>query len=197
MRAIVRGVVIYACALAVTACGGSSSHGAHHTTTASRASYSDLIGAGDDLLAQNRLGAAIQVLTEAVTESPDQVAGHYDLGLALERAGRPVLAKRQYQRALGIDPRYAPALNNLALLLLARDPVLATFYFTRLNHVRPHVPAVLLHLGLLLAAGARTPGIASKRDLREAVRRDPALAAQIPPNLRPYLGLHASAQHHR
>jgi Flp pilus assembly protein TadD len=47
---------------------------------------------------------------------PDSAIAHSDLGGALAEAGKRDEALRETQRALEIDPDYAPAKENLARL---------------------------------------------------------------------------------
>ncbi|HEY8901131.1 MAG TPA: SH3 domain-containing protein [Chthoniobacterales bacterium] len=64
--------------------------------------------------------AARQLETTVATGQPS-AEQFYDLGLAYEKAGEPVSAALNYQRALLLDPGLKPARNSLALLAAAHN----------------------------------------------------------------------------
>jgi Tfp pilus assembly protein PilF len=57
---------------------------------------------------------SIRWLTEALSRQPKQPPTHYYLGLALQRAGEPVKARAALEQAVSLDPRFAPAYEELA-----------------------------------------------------------------------------------
>jgi Flp pilus assembly protein TadD len=63
-----------------------------------------------------RLPLAIQNLREILQRHSNYSAGYVLLGTLYEQSGSIAEARQAYQKALEIDPNYAPALNNLAWL---------------------------------------------------------------------------------
>ncbi len=61
----------------------------------------------------------LRLWRDVIAKCPDNHVAHQNLGLVLERRGRPAAARAAYQRALALEPDYTPALNNLAMLKLA------------------------------------------------------------------------------
>jgi tetratricopeptide (TPR) repeat protein len=62
------------------------------------------------------LPGAEQAFREAGTRDPVNAQYAYNLGLALERQQKREAAVAQYQHALELDPRFAPARQRLAEL---------------------------------------------------------------------------------
>jgi Tfp pilus assembly protein PilF len=179
LRVLALGVLA---ALALTACGGSDKKSST-STTRPKASFAALIGAGMDLLRQGNTTAAEQLFAQAVARDPTNPVGHYDLGVALQRAGNSHGALRQYRLAVAHDARYTPALFNEAVLMAPRDPALAIFYYRRIVAIRPNSSTAFLNLGLLEAAH-RYPRRSVLASLRRALALDPRLRADIPARLR-------------
>ena len=59
---------------------------------------------------------AMEHLEQALRINPDSAEAHYDLGVALEQAGRVGEAVEHYQQALRIKPGYTEARSALARL---------------------------------------------------------------------------------
>ena len=66
-------------------------------------------------------------MTEAITHweqalriKPDYAEPHYNLGVALEQAGKPKEAIGHYEQALRIKPDYVKAQNSLARVRAAQ-----------------------------------------------------------------------------
>lgn len=98
-------------------------------------------------LQRGNLTRARQLLRRAIRLNPDLAQPHHGLGVLAERELRPDLAQEHYQDALGIDPGFAPARQNLAALFL-EDCLFedALVQFRRLYEVAPE--SVLGHRGL-------------------------------------------------
>ena len=64
---------------------------------------------------------ALARLDEAVKRNPKNLAAFVLSGILRERRGDTEKAERAYQQALALDPRFAPAANNLAVLYSERD----------------------------------------------------------------------------
>lgn len=162
-------------ALAVCGCGDSSK-----STASSGADYSTLVGAGVALLGKGNVGAAEQLFTQAIAKDPDAPVGHYDLGVAYQRAGDVNDALVQYSRALLVNSHYVPALFNQAEIYSSRNPLLAMFYYRQVIRIQPRSPTAFLNLGLLEYPSDQAQALP---DLARAVQLQPSLRAQVPPPL--------------
>ena len=83
----------------------------------------------DFILAENNLRRALAIQKELATEiwrlqdllkdNPDNVELHFQLGNLYFRKGDQRQAMQRYKKALQLDPKFVPALNNLALVTAA------------------------------------------------------------------------------
>ena len=81
------------------------------------------------ILAQNNLKRALAIRRELATEisrlqqflkdNPDNVESHFQLGNLYYRKGDQRQAIQQYKKALQLNPKFVPAINNLALVTAA------------------------------------------------------------------------------
>jgi len=91
--------------------------------------------------------AAIRLLEQTLVKSPRDVKARTLMGMALSAAGRLDEAGRQFSRALRINPRFAPALKNLAVNEMALNQVpKARLLFEQLLEMTPGDPVA--HLAL-------------------------------------------------
>ena len=67
---------------------------------------------------QNKAAKAIEEYTTAIQKSPNSLEAHMALGIIYHAQKQYDKAKEAYQKALRINPRFAPAANNLAYLYL-------------------------------------------------------------------------------
>jgi tetratricopeptide (TPR) repeat protein len=83
-----------------------------------------LINVGLQREAQGQLDAAIELYRHALQNAPDLVAGHYNLGHALQTQGRTADAVRSYEEALRRDENHAASRRNLAAIrpAILNDP---------------------------------------------------------------------------
>jgi Flp pilus assembly protein TadD len=63
---------------------------------------------------------AIQEYTTAIQKDPNSLSAHMALGILYGIQKKYDKAKESYQKALKIDPKFAPAANNLAYLYAER-----------------------------------------------------------------------------
>jgi tetratricopeptide (TPR) repeat protein len=70
-------------------------------------------------LQKGELGPAMQLLDSFLKQAPRDLKARTLMGLALSAAGKQEEAHRQFKQALEIDPRFAPALKNLAVTEMA------------------------------------------------------------------------------
>jgi tetratricopeptide (TPR) repeat protein len=131
-----------------------------------------LIEQGNQLLAQEKFLEASEKFEQAVAISPDQEDLHYNLAIALAKAGKRDEAKKHYEEALRIFPEYAEALNNLGNLLMAEskfDEAIGRF-----TEAIKHAPSNASYHNNLGTAYARQRKLAEATlEFEQAVKLDP------------------------
>lgn len=80
-----------------------------------------LLARSRGLLGAGRYDEAVHALESAVHRQPDFPDLHNLLGLSLSLAGEPLRAESHLQRALELNPNYAEAHLNVAILLFERS----------------------------------------------------------------------------
>ncbi|MDP2653018.1 MAG: tetratricopeptide repeat protein [Candidatus Omnitrophota bacterium] len=117
------------------------------------------------------------LLERAVAADPRFYEAHYNLGFLLWEQGQedPRAAWDSFHKALAVNPRFAPAINGLGRICLARrDLDLAKFYFEHAIRVDPSYPHSYENLGsLYMSAGLYDD---AKNAYLQAIRRRPSLA---------------------
>ncbi len=79
-----------------------------------KASRDEMISAVKNLLVYGKAEDAMALLQRIVGENPDDPEAYNLLGLLMEVKGDMLAAQRMYRAALGLDPTYEPARENLA-----------------------------------------------------------------------------------
>jgi tetratricopeptide (TPR) repeat protein len=69
---------------------------------------------------EHRCSDALQIFDEALIHFPQDAALHFNRAIAFEDLGRSADAEQSYRRCLDLDPSYADAHHNLAMLLEKR-----------------------------------------------------------------------------
>jgi tetratricopeptide (TPR) repeat protein len=177
-------IVVVALACGLTACSNSPSSTAS-TTTSQPASYATLVAAGITLLKMNNVSAARQLFQQAIEAQPGEPVAYYDLGVTYQDGGDIKGALKEYVLAGRADPTYVPALYNRATIYRTVNVPLAIYLYQQVIHLQPDSPTAYLGLGLLQvnSKGARVKSQAMS-DLRQAVKLEPSLLADVPANLR-------------
>ena len=97
---------------------------------------------------------------------------HLLFGAALQRLGRPVSARREFERAAALSPKDADALTAVAVGHFAKDrPAQAFSRLGPLTRRFPQAATVRFHLGLLLVWMGSVED--AKRQFRLAQRAEP------------------------
>jgi tetratricopeptide (TPR) repeat protein len=147
-------------------------------------SASSLLNQG--LTAENsgQLQQAVNDFTAADKANPVSPIGYYDLGVIYqEHLNNPTKAAENYNKALLANPKYKPALYNLAILNTKSNPQQAINLYNQLLAINPKDPTVNFNLGLLLdAQGQTSQGTA---DLNKALIYNPSLRNRIPAGITP------------
>ena len=94
---------------------------------------------------------AIEQYTRLLEKNPGQVTAHMMLGILMDARGQYDEGATHYRKALEINPRYAPAANNLAYHLVRRtDKADEALSWARVaKEVMPEDPAIMDTLGLV------------------------------------------------
>ena len=115
--------------------------------------------------------AAIAPLQKFVAEQPDVAFAHFQLAYAYTALKREEDARREYERAMALDPKMPEAPLNLGVLLLPRDPAAAVAPLRRAVELLPSQSRPRFLLGLALEKSGDLPGAADQ--LEGALRLDP------------------------
>jgi tetratricopeptide (TPR) repeat protein len=108
-----------------------------------------------DAIRRGDADAAVAVLTPGLRDQPDDLRARTLLGMAFSAAGKRAEATREFERALRLNPKYIPALRNLAANEMASaDVVHAKTHFEQVLQLDPQ--DTLAHLALAdIALAAR------------------------------------------
>lgn len=157
-----------------SACGRGEPTGAEQARTLSEGLRAHSAG---------RLDEAARLYGDVLEHDPDNKFAHYNLGL-IEQIRGGGRAEAEYREALRIDPNFAPALFNLAIIRAQAGSVQeAIDLYRRVIGVDPKHADAHLNLGFLLREiGQNAEGDA---ELAKATELDPSLASRIPPSPTP------------
>jgi Tfp pilus assembly protein PilF len=126
---------------------------------------------------------ATQDYLAAIAKDPTNKFAHYDLGVIYQSQHDATNAAIEYNKALLIDPKYQPALFNLAVLQTSSDPQTAIGLYRRLLQINANDPNVNFNLGLVLISnGQPAEGHA---DLQKAIQISPSLRSRVPAGITP------------
>jgi tetratricopeptide (TPR) repeat protein len=125
---------------------------------------------------------AIEQYTRLLEKKPDLAVPHMMLGILMDARGLHDEAAQHYQKALDINPRHAPAANNLAYHLIQRtDKVEQALAWARLaREVLPEDPAIMDTLGLVyLKKGLVDYAIIEFKDSLERSANNPVVLLHL------------------
>jgi len=99
--------------------------------------------------AQGKLDDAVKEYEGLLVKNPKMVSAHFILGMIHENRRNTDKAKERYQEALKIEPKFAPAANNLAYILLEQggDIDEALGYAQTARESAPEDPSIADTLG--------------------------------------------------
>jgi len=118
---------------------------------------------------RRRLDAALDAYRDAQLVNAERPESHLNIGLAEMAQGKVAMARKAYQQALALDPRFAPAYANLADLYraLGSDAEAEETLLVGLDQV-PENAALTHALGLLnIRKNRRRDGLAALRRASE------------------------------
>ncbi len=137
------------------------------------------------LLAQQKgnLTSAISYYNQVIAANPSN-EGHYttyayyNLGVLYTSQGNNTIALGEYANAVQSDPKYLPALFNLAVLETPTDPSGALATYDKILAIKPHDSNTLFNAGLLhLQLGNKKLAVSM---VKEAIKYSPSLASRVP-----------------
>jgi superkiller protein 3 len=96
-----------------------------------------LLQQANDAIDKMDFAAALDPLQKYVAQRSDEAYPHFQLGYAYAGLKRPDDAKREFSRAITLDPKMAAAYQNLGLVLMDSDPGSAADAFRHAADLRP------------------------------------------------------------
>lgn len=163
--------------VAAAACGGGSPSGVAAGTSPGAQQVRTLLTQG--LAAQNagNLGTATADYNQILAQQPANQYALYDLGLVEQEQNDTVDAETHYRAALAVNPNFAPALFNLAIVVTPSSPTEAQALYGQVIALQPNDAAAHLNLGFVLQGlGKKATALA---EFRKAVAIDPSLAKRL------------------
>ena len=155
----------------LAACGGGAKSDAQIA--------SDALSAGLRAQAQGRTAEAAADYKNVLAHDARNKFAYYDLGLIQQNSGQSAAAEQNYRACLQVDPNFAPALYNLAILRTGPSPLEAEQLYRHAISVQPNNAPAHLNLGFLLRSLGRADE--GNTELRTAVALDASLAQRIAP----------------
>jgi hypothetical protein len=150
----------------------------NHFTRVSSGTAKALLREGVAAAARGNLALARTDFGAILSVDPANTDAYFDLGVVDQKAGLSGLAATEYQQATFLDPRFAPALVNLAVLTAPTAPSKAIALYRRVLAIKPSDPDTEFNLGLLLVRTGRSAE--GQTMLENAVHTDPSLRAKLP-----------------
>jgi Flp pilus assembly protein TadD len=106
-------------------------------TTTKEDPFAPLLLKATDAIDKNNFADALDPLQKYIAERPDEPYAHFQLGYAYSGLKRFPEAKSEFQRAITLDPKMAPAHLNLGLVLMDTEPAAAAQAFLRAADLLP------------------------------------------------------------
>jgi tetratricopeptide (TPR) repeat protein len=120
----------------------------------------NLLTAAQDAAAHQDYDTAAAKYQEFLEKKPDDATVHYNLGYVYSAMRRPADAKGEYEKAISLDPKMAPAYQNLGLTLIPSDPAAAVGPLQHAAELEPGNARTKWLLGTALeATGKVAPAI--------------------------------------
>ena len=96
-----------------------------------------LLQQANDAIDKMDFAAALDPLQKYIAQRPDEPYPHFQLGYAYAGLKRADEAKQEFSRAITLDPKMAPAYQNLGLVLMDSDPTAAATAFLHASELQP------------------------------------------------------------
>jgi Flp pilus assembly protein TadD len=111
-----------------------------------------LLTAAQDAVNKQDYASAAQDYQAYLAKKPDDAVVHYDLGYAYTAMQKPADAKSEYEKAIALDPKMAPAYQNLGVTLIPSDPAAAIAPLQHAAELMPDDARTKWLLGIALEA---------------------------------------------
>ncbi len=162
MNISVKTLVFFALGISSIAAGGSSAQTV--STTKKRipqdtaaVALNNLLTAAQDAASRQDYATAAAKYQEFLAQKPDDATVHYNLGYVYSAMQRPADAKDEYEKAISLDPKMAPAYQNLGLTLIPSDPAAAIEPLQHAAELEPGNARTKWLLGTALEAAGKLP----------------------------------------
>jgi Tfp pilus assembly protein PilF len=175
-RVILCSLVFAVLGLALTACGTSPK--APSKTSTKKSTVEVTLARALRELAQKNFAPAVADFLAVVKADPANHVAWFDLGVIAQQAGQYTQAANDYISSLGHDPRYVPALYNLAILETPTHPKTAAELYQKAIAVEPNDAEAHLNLGFVFDSLGEDQ--AGYLQFLRAVKLDPSLHSRVP-----------------
>ena len=122
----------------------------HRVQDPEATALNNLLAAAQGAMEQKDFAAAAQNYQEYLAKKPDDANIHFQLGYAYTALQKFPDAKIEYEKAIALDPKMAPAYLNLGLTLLDSDPAAAVEPLQRAVELSPNQAEPKYFLGAAL-----------------------------------------------
>jgi tetratricopeptide (TPR) repeat protein len=148
--------------------------------TADAVQIPELYAQAETLVRQDRWDEGIALLRQVLAAEPENVKAHNLMGIALSGKGDVSGAGAEFERAVRIDPRFVPALKNLAINELAQNKVgEAQRHLSSAQEIVPDDPMIQAYLGDIAYSQHRYKTAAQHLQKAGDFLRNPAAAARL------------------
>lgn len=121
---------------------------------------------------RNDYQAAVQAYQEYLAKKPDDATVHYDLGCVYTAMQKPADAKAEYEKAISLDSKMAPAYQNLGLTLLTTDPAAAVAPLQKAAELLPQDARTKFLLGSALELSGKLAPAIEQYEAAEKIDKD-------------------------
>jgi tetratricopeptide (TPR) repeat protein len=116
-----------------------------------------LLQQANDAIDKMDFAAALDPLQKYIAQRPDEPYPHFQLGYAYAGLKRRDEAKSEFSRAIALDPKMAPAYQNLGLVLMDSDPAAAADAFRHAAELQPTESSPRFLAGYSLERAGKLP----------------------------------------
>jgi Flp pilus assembly protein TadD len=145
-----------------------------------RAADSATYAQAEALVRQGQWDQGIDLLQQLLKAEPSNLKALNLLGIALTGKGDLVAADREFQRAVGVDPHFSPALKNLAINeYTQKKTVDAERHFAEALAAAPNDPVIHAYLGHIAYSHKEYQKAAEHLEKSGNLMHDPAVVAEL------------------